>query len=85
MSFKPQTANQKPFSWGFKRAILFCKRELPLCSAPLRGAGEQSTALPRCDMLPLTFFEGYVTFKHQARGDGVDGFLALLGALAIIQ
>ena len=29
-----------------------------LCLAPLRGAGEQSTALPRCDMLPLTFFEG---------------------------
>ena len=47
----------KPFSWGFKGVILFCKRMAPL-SRSLRGAGEQSTALPRCDMLPLTFFEG---------------------------
>ena len=29
-SFKPETANQKPFSWGSKGAILFCERERPL-------------------------------------------------------
>ena len=30
-SFEPETANQKPFSWGSKGAILFCEREWPLC------------------------------------------------------
>jgi hypothetical protein len=45
--FKPKTANQKPFSWGFKGAILFCEREWPPCPRPLRGAGnkEQRFAL----------------------------------------
>ena len=30
-SFEPETANQKPFSWDSKGAILFCEREWPLC------------------------------------------------------
>ena len=33
----------------------------------------------------LTFFEGQITFEHQARRDGVDRLLALLGALAVIE
>ena len=28
--FKPETANPRPFSWGFKGGILFCERESPL-------------------------------------------------------
>ena len=47
-SFKPETANQIPFSWGSKGDILFPRKEnIPLIRAPLRGAGTKA-ALPRC-------------------------------------
>ena len=44
-SFEPETANQKPFSWGFKGAILFCEREWPLC--PRRPQAAYPLALVR--------------------------------------
>ena len=44
-SFEPETANQKPFSWGSKGAILFCEREWPLC--PRRPQAAYPLALVR--------------------------------------
>ena len=44
-SFEPETANQKPFSWGSKGAVLFCERERPLC--PRRPQAAYPLALVR--------------------------------------
>ena len=44
-SFEPETANQKPFSWGSKGDILFCERGWPLC--PRRPQAAYPLALVR--------------------------------------
>ena len=44
-SFKPETANLTPFSWGSKGDILFREREYPLCPALLRGRRESASIL----------------------------------------
>ena len=43
-SFAPETANLKPFSWGFKRGIFsFVKENIPLLPVPHVGVGVRIT------------------------------------------
>ena len=66
-SFEPEAANQKPFSWGSKGAILFCEREWPLCFVPLCSGNHQ---LPRSGNLftsPENFTNEFV--NPLRRGD----------------
>ena len=46
-SFEPETANQKPFSWGSKGAILFCEREWPLCPCRPQAAYPSAPCVER--------------------------------------
>ena len=46
-AFYPETANQKPFSWGSKGDILFCEREYPLCPCRPQAAYPSAPCVER--------------------------------------
>ena len=48
--FELLACNVRPFSWGFKGAILFCEREWPPCPRPPARRGEQGAALCAVEM-----------------------------------